>query len=186
MFLLFQPFSLGCGNQTDGGPVAACDPGDTQSCLCPQGYSKMQMCIGDGLFTPCPCDEADAQSSPTDGGLETSDVPEPLDLQSALDPGVSGCTGPLVWYCQDENTLHRCVDGVMETQPCAEGELCLIHSCKEIICIPGESECTGPETLRKCDESGTEWYENLHCILYPLPPHKGQAVSPCFLHVCEC
>jgi hypothetical protein len=123
----------------------------------------MQMCIGEGIFTPCPCDEADAQSSPTDVNVEASDVSVPVDLQSALDPGVSGCTGPMVWYCQDEHTLHRCVDGVMETQPCAEGELCLIHSCKEIICVPGESECTGPETLRKCDESGTEWYENLHC-----------------------
>lgn len=162
-------FLAGCGGSEDGGNPDLCKVGSEKSCVCAGGFSGVQTCQGDGFFGPCGCAvEPDyGTSSDVIEATVIQDV-EPADASKDAakpgDPGTGACGGPLSWTCLDETNLYRCVEGVVEQQPCPEDEVCVTDVCLPMICEPGAVVCTGESSFKKCDSLGTTWVQDLPCV----------------------
>lgn len=161
-------FFAACGGSSDSGTGGACEPGASKDCVCAGGYSGDQYCMDDGFYSSCQCAVNPDYGPPvgqdilmgTDGDLPLA----PEDAPTPIDPGQAVCGGPLTWVCLDEWTLQRCVEGVMEQQPCGENEACVEGACRSVICAPSTVECTGEATFKKCDSTGTTWAQDLPCV----------------------
>jgi hypothetical protein len=98
--------------------------------------------------------QPDSQPEPTtscgDGNCDDGEDSEscPEDCADGCDPGLS--------VCLSEESLQTCVDGELITSACDVGFICLVDSCLEVICQPGQAMgCRSADELLVCNETGT-------------------------------
>jgi len=131
--------------------------------------------VSGGLFDT-PLFDADPDFVPAGDTSSNAFIPDPGNADVDRPP----CDGPLDWQCQGKDTLVKCVNGRLFSLACGEENACADGACHPMVCPPAATECTGFDTYRRCDDTGTAWMPDQVC------PSAGEITGICVAATGKC
>ena len=190
LLLLLAPAGCDSGDASTGG---VCEPGATQTCVCPDA-SGAQSCNAAGTgWEACQCvggggggSSADATTHPgDDDALSTTDATGTTTPDDAVGPGPDDCTPS----CLGGQPMLCDADGQQVVgDPCDPGTVCEDGVCVDLPCEPKASEgCDGDllvwidscgqlgDTIEDCSAVG--YCSNGECVEACLPQHEKRCVG---------
>ena len=126
---------------------------------------------GGSLFDAPLFDQSLFDATGTDAPDGSADDPGPL--PDGVDVDGPPCETPLVWQCQGKDKLVRCVNGRLFSMACGDENACVDGACQPEVCEAAATECTGFDTQRRCNDTGTAWEVDQTC------PGVGEIVGIC-------
>lgn len=178
VFVVLAVLSTSCGDEPSA--VSSCVPNASSTCVCADGSTGHQVCLSDGTFEPCQCENADA----FDGNdKDEGDTTPPSDtlVADAADTFAPSDLQPDSPTCSNTPCGEACVDTSSALEHCGQCDVvCTGGPNASPLCSNGVCGLTCSAGFFDCDadlQTGCE--TDYGCeLLTPAPPGNAAASSP--------